>query len=379
MWSIGNEVKERADPELTRMLRDEVKKHDLTRPVTAGINKIHTGTVEISDALDQLDVAGLNYLYKYYESDHLKKPKRIMMGTESFPKDALENFTLAERNPYILGDFVWTAMDYMGETGLGHTFRDNDKPEMILGFPWYQANCGDIDLIGNKKPQSYYRDVVWRRSPVEILVHTPNSGSIKERISLWGWPDELSSWTWDTPKGNLMDVNVYSRGDLVKLELNGKIIGESKNTSDTTITASFQVPYHPGTLKAYSYSNGKLLGIKTLVTANDPIKIIALTDEKRIKADQDNLIYISLSLSDKKGVPVLHKDQELELELSGPCTLLGFGNSNPTDPRSFKQPITKTFRGKALVVLRPTGEKGEVVCMIKGKGLKDETIKVSLF
>jgi beta-galactosidase len=176
-----------------------------------------------------------------------------------------------------------------------------------------------------------------------------------------------------------MDVNVYSRGSLIKLELNGKVIAEKTNTSDTTITTSFQVPYHPGTLKAYSYSGDKLLGVKTLVTAKDPVNIVALTDEKRIKAHQDNLIYISLSLTDKKGVPVLHKDQELELDLSGPCTLLGFGNSNPTDPRSFKQPITKTFRGKALVVVRPTGEKGEVVCTIKGKGLKSETIKVSLF
>src|SRR5438552_4096265 len=124
----------------------------------------------------------------------------------------------------------------MGETGIGHTSFSNQKDSFSLGWPWYDAYCGDIDLAGNKKPQSYYRDVVWKRSPIEMAVHRPLPAGLKEKVSYWGWPDEMQSWTWNGYEGKPMQVRVFSRAHKVRLLLNNEVIGE-KDIPDTSITA----------------------------------------------------------------------------------------------------------------------------------------------
>src|SRR6185437_12108977 len=110
-------------------------------------------------AFSMLYVGGYNYMWKEYEADHQKYPQRVMMGTETYPKEALVNWTMAEKHPYVLGDFVWTAMDYLGETGIGHTSLEPHSSPLLSAYPWFNANCGDIDLIGDKKPQMYYHDI----------------------------------------------------------------------------------------------------------------------------------------------------------------------------------------------------------------------------
>lgn len=166
-WSIGNEINERADASglvIAKKLRDEVKSFDTTRPVTEAICHFwdhpgyHWDTTAAAFAL--LDVGGYNYLWKMYASDHEKYPQRVMMGTESFPMEAFENWQQVKEHPYVIGDFVWTAMDYLGETGIGHTGLDSTPGFQLQTFPWFNSWCGDIDLIGGKKPQSYFRDVV---------------------------------------------------------------------------------------------------------------------------------------------------------------------------------------------------------------------------
>ena len=107
-----------------------------------------------------------------------------MMGTESFPLEAYTNWQQVEQHPYVIGDFVWTAMDYLGETGIGHTTLDSTQAyQFTMTFPWFNSWCGDIDLIGGKKPQSYYRDIVWNRSKIEMLVHAPVPEGHKEAVS----------------------------------------------------------------------------------------------------------------------------------------------------------------------------------------------------
>jgi beta-galactosidase len=118
-----------------------------------------------------LDVGGYNYQWAKYESDHKQFPGRIMAGTESVPMHAFQNWQMVENHPYVIGDFVWTAIDYLGESGIGHSTTDTGRMEFSNPWPWFNAYCGDIDICGNKKPQSYYRDVVWRRSPIELAVH----------------------------------------------------------------------------------------------------------------------------------------------------------------------------------------------------------------
>ena len=148
-------------------------------------------------------------------------------------------------------------MDYLGESGIGHAGLDHPKYEWNQPWPWFNAFCGDVDLCGFKKPQSYYRDVVWKRSPLALAVHAPVQAGRTEKFSDWGWPDEHQSWTWPGQEGKPLKVAVYSRCENVRLELNGKIIGEQPVTEATKLTAHFEVPYAPGELRATGFSGGK--------------------------------------------------------------------------------------------------------------------------
>ncbi|HSC38011.1 MAG TPA: glycoside hydrolase family 2 TIM barrel-domain containing protein, partial [Chitinophagaceae bacterium] len=263
-WSIGNEINERADSSglrIARQLSAEIRQLDNTRPVTQAICFFwdHPGYKwdTSASAFAVLDVGGYNYLSEQYESDHRKFPQRMMMGTESYPVQALENWNLVEKHPYVLGDFVWTAIDYLGEASIGHATIDSTKKYAFqLDWPWFNSYCGDIDLTGDKKSPSYYRDIVWRNKPIAMAVHAPIPDGMIENVSFWGWPDEQQNWTWPGAENKPLQVRVFSRAPMVRLRLNGKIIGEQKLT-DTNITAVFNVPYQPGTLKAVNVINDK--------------------------------------------------------------------------------------------------------------------------
>jgi beta-galactosidase len=265
MWSIGNEIPDRFDrPDIAKRLREDVLANDITRPVTEAINAMWEPEMrnrnwdkESDVAFQQLDIGGYNYQPNKFESDHARNPQRVMMTTESFPKDLFNYWAAVEKHPYVIGDFVWTAMDYLGESGIGHAGLDHPKYEWNQPWPWFNAFCGDVDLCGFKKPQSYYRDVVWKRSPLALAVHAPVPAGRTEKFSDWGWPDEHQSWTWPGQEGKPLKVAVYSRCENVRLELNGKIIGEQPVTEATKLTAHFEVPYAPGELRATGFSGGK--------------------------------------------------------------------------------------------------------------------------
>jgi beta-galactosidase len=184
-------------------------------------------------------------MWKEYEKDHAKYTERVMMGTESFPNEAYQNWTVVERNSYVIGDFVWTAIDYLGESGIGHASVKMGSGADFFSppYPWFNAYRGDIDLIGNKKAQSYFRDVVWHRSKVEMAVRRPVPDRYTEHISKWGWSDELRSWTWPGFEEKPMKVRVYTRGDKVTLLLNGKEVESKTLTEKDALVAEFTGPY----------------------------------------------------------------------------------------------------------------------------------------
>ena len=188
--------------------------------------------IESDPAFQYLDVGGYNYLWSEYEKDHARVPHRVIMGTESFPLQAFENWQMVEKHPYVIGDFVWTGMDYLGESGVGNAQLNSPNPFPQGGaaeppgefgampissfllispdYPWFNAYCGDIDLIGEAKPQLYYKRVLWGESKLEMAVQRPLPEGRSEVISAWGWSDELRSWTWPGHEGKTLKVRVYS-------------------------------------------------------------------------------------------------------------------------------------------------------------------------
>jgi beta-galactosidase len=385
-WSIGNEINERADTSgfrIAKNLAGVVHQLDASRPVTEAVcffwepeNRGKTWAAT-APTFALLDVGGYNYSWREYTADHQKYPERIMMGTESFPKEALENWNMVENNPYVIGDFVWTAVDYMGETAIGHTTLSNKKDSFSLGWPWYNAWCGDIDIIGFKKPQSYYRDVVWRNSPVEMLVHRPIPDSLKEIVSFWGWPDEGKSWTWPGQENNTMQVRVFSRAPRVRLQLNGKTIGE-KQIGDSSITAVFEVPYQPGTLKAIAVENGKEVGSTSLQTVSGEKHLRLIADRSTIHADRNDLAYITAEVVDASGNVDPNAEVPVHFSASGDGELAAVGSADPVDMTSFRQGVKKTFRGRCIAIVRPQAKGGSIQLKATTDGMKEASVEIKV-
>ena len=390
LWSIGNEINERVDSSglvIAKKLVAEAKRLDSTRPVTNALcsfydHRGYTWDMTIP-AFALLDVGSYNYMWKEYESDHKMFPDRIMVGTESYAKEAFTNWNLVENNTYILGDFVWTAMDHLGETGLGNSRIDSigskRRGGLLQPFPWFNSFAGDIDLIGEKKPQLYYRDVIWKTEDLHILVHTPVPAGMREITSDWGWPDELPSWSWQGNEGKMMDVRVFSNYPVIRLELNGKIIAEKAIQAEDKLIAKFTVPYTPGILKAIAMKDGKEVAYKQLITAGVPAKIKLTADRNKIRADRNDLSYVKIEITDASGNVIPDATIPVTLTVSGAGEIAGSGNACPNDMDSFNNQVCKTFRGQALAILRPLRNKksGSIVLQVEAKGLPEETLTVS--
>lgn len=386
MWSIGNEVEQRADePEgdlISKRLVNTVRKYDTSRFTTIGSNDFwdrrqFSWDKDSYRIFKNLDVAGYNYIWWKYESDHAAYPDRVIYGSESYPKEAAQNWNLVEKHPYVIGDFVWTAIDYLGEAGLAHALylKEGEHDTQFMGWPWYNGWCGDIDLCGDKKPQSYYRDVLWRERPITMAVHAPVPEGKKEVVNGWGWPNELVSWNWTGCEGKVMKVNVYSRSPKVKLYLNDKLIGE-KETGKENYTATFDVPYEPGTLKAVN-SKGKEEFV--LKTAGEPAAIRLTADRSKIKACKNDLSFVKIELVDKNGNVVPETSLPVKIECTGKGTVIAGGNAAYADMESFRSLTPNTFRGKAVAIVQPDGEKGDIQVKVSAKGLEDASIVITTY
>jgi len=408
LWSIGNEIRERADTEgltLTKEMTDFIHQYDNSRPITEAVNEFIPAVGDVhpwsysAPAYSLLDIGGYNYPWRYMENDHKLFPYRLMMTTESFPVDMFDIWEQINNSSHNIGDFVWTGMDYLGESGIGHVSLENGECNYAAGsfgrgWPWFVSGCGDIDINGFKKAQSYYRDVVWNRSKLEMLVQTPDSLGRKQIISLWGWYDEIPCWTWPGFDGKKITVDVYTRCTSVRLELNGKVIGEKKVTANfnedkrtadynmkfipkTQLTAQFDVPYIAGELKAIGLVDGKEVVTKILKTAGMPKKLVLTADRSGIRASRNDLAYVTVEVADENGNVIPNADIPVNFTISGEGELAAAGNSSPNQMTSFRQPKCKLYHGKAIVIIRPSGKAGTITLKADSGGLIPASVVVT--
>ena len=387
MWSIGNEINERADTSGVRIgnaIISWIKQMDDTRPFTNAICEFWDNPgldwEKTAPAFELLTVGGYNYQFLRYESDHDKFPERIMMGTESVPKDAYGNWEMVEKHPYVIGDFVWTGMDYLGETGIGHTqyLTKNQKDAFAMTWPWFNAWCGDIDIIGGKKPQMIYRDVIWGNSQIEMNVHAPTPEGKSEVVSYWGWADEYPHWNWNGNEDKVLQVSVYTKGDGVRLYLNGREIGYKEVSPDTKLTAVFDVAYEPGELKAVAYEKEKELAQKVFKTTGAASAVRLTSDRAVISASRSDLAFITIEIVDEFGQVVTDAVRPLNIKVEGNGEMVGSGNACPYDMKSVGKTFIKTFHGKALVIVRPFAKTGKITVNIEGEGLTIGTAEISV-
>jgi beta-galactosidase len=379
MWSTGNEIPDRAKPEgiaTSQMLTDYIHKLDSTRPVTNGVNGAETKDKDPFFAT--LDIAGYNYAWKEYEVDHKKHPQRVIYASESFPLEAFDYWMAVLDNPYVIGDFVWTAYDYLGEASLGWLAY----PQTQNFYPWNLAYCGDIDICGWKRPQSYYRDVLWKPAQLSLFVQAPQPSFAhnpnKAENTKWNWHDVLESWNWEGLEGKSMEVEVYSSCNVVELFLNGKSLGKKPTNRSTRFTTTWSVPYTAGTLKAVGYVGKRKVNEKELITAGMPKSVKLTADRRAIHSDGQDLSYITVELADEKGVRHPKAENLVRFEIEGPGTIVGVGNGNPVSIESFQLPHRKAWQGRCLVIVKAGKKAGKITLKATAVGMQSDQVVIDV-
>ncbi|KQB42851.1 Glycoside hydrolase family 2 [Flavobacterium daejeonense] len=382
MWSIGNEIIERKTLDAVRTAHKQatlVRKLDPTRPVTSAL-AAWDNDWEIYDPLFAMhDIGGYNYMIHKAESDHERVPTRVMVQTESYPRDAFKNWVGVNDHSYIIGDFVWTAIDYLGESGIGRYYYEGDvKGEHYQRdlYPWHGAYCGDIDLTGWRKPISYYREVLYSdKKMIHLAVKEPNNyyGEVKE--TLWSvWPT-WESWNWPGHEGKNIEVEVYSNYPSVRLYRDGKLVGEKATTRAEEFKAVFKLPYQPGELKAVGVLNGKEYDVKLLKSAGTVAKIKLSADKTFLKADGQDLSYVRIDLTDLQGIREPNAENKLTFSLEGAGTIVGVANANLKDNDPYIASQRKAWKGQALVIVKSNKEKGVIKLKVSSPLLESATIE----
>ena len=367
-WSIGNEVIERKDIRVVytaRQMKQAIHEYDTTRPVTEALCAWDSDWEIFDPHAEVLDVAGYNYMIFKHASDHERDPKRVIWQTESYPRDAFKNWAVVNDFPYVLGDIVWTGLDYLGESGIGRYYYEGERPGEHWfdgGFPeWHGAYCGDIDITGWRKPISHYREVLWHNdTPLYLAVKEPDGyhGKIKE--TAWSvWPT-WESWTWPGWEGKPVEVEVYTHQPEVKLYLDDQLIGTKQVSRETEFKAVFSVSYKAGTLRAEA--GGESV---TLKTAGEPACLRLTPDRTTMTADGQSLTFITVEVVDKQGTPVPEATIPCEATIKGAGTLLAFASADLKDTEPYTSPRVKTWKGRALLVVRSTQKGGSVSVSIK--------------
>ena len=369
-WSTGNEVIERKKIEVVKTAHQLAslcrQLDEQRRPITSALCSWDNDWDIYDPLAAEHDIVGYNYMIHKSQGDHERVPNRVMVQTESYPRDAWQSYRKVMDEPYIIGDFVWTAIDYLGESGIGRWYYDGDVPgehwERPL-YPWHAAYCGDIDLTGLRKPISHYRSMLWNQDGEQLYmaVREPDGYHGQVKTTLWGtWPT-FESWTWPGHEGKNIDVEVYSHDSKVRLYLNDQFVGEKEVTQGM---ATFTLPYQPGTLRAEG--GEETVSLRTA----DEVKAIRLTaDRTTLKADGQDLAFITVELIDGNGIVNPTANNDLTVTVSGPVTLIGFGNADIKDCDRYTDSTHKAWKGRALLVVRSTGKKGKATITVQGKGL----------
>lgn len=373
-WSIGNEVMERKDIRVVttaRKLKQAILDMDNTRPVTEALCSWDSDWEIYDPHAEVLDVVGYNYMIHKHASDHQRDPKRVMWQTESFPRDAFRNWALVHDYPYIVGDIVWTGLDYLGESGIGRYYYEGERPgEHYVegGQPdWHGAYCGDIDITGWRKPISIYREMLWKDaykgefpSVLYIAVKEPNGYRGEINMTSWSvWPT-WRSWNWPGWEGKPIEVEVYTKAPEVKLYLNDKLIGTKAVSEATEYKAVFTVPYEAGILRAEASGRGTVL-----CTAGEPARLRLTPDRRVITADGQDLAFITVEVVDKNGWVCPDAAIPCEAVVQGQSQLMVFASADLKDREIYTSPRVTTWKGRALLVVRSTKKKGKTQVSIK--------------
>lgn len=399
-WSIGNEVDYPNDPyshpvldggnntgftqaqfggykkdapdamrlgDIAKRLVAVVKKYDKSRPTTAGLAGVAmSNETEYPGALD---IAGYNYTESRYILDHEKYPKRVLYGSEN--RHELEAWKAVRDNEHIFGQFLWTGIDYLGESGR---------------WPSRGFYSGLLDFGGFIKPRGYFRQSLWSDKPMAYLgtYPTPGKGSKSQMKDVWSQLDadneghnyeekvpSMDAWPiWNYDEGQSIRVVCYTNAAKAKLVLNGNEVGQVKEYDDNTGIIYWDIPYKDGKLEVIGLDkNNNEISRYAIQSSKQPYALTITQSETEISKDK-GLAQIIVQVVDEKGVPVMFSDNEVTCQIQGPAKLLGLEASNNEDMSDYTDNKHRVFHGKILAYIQATGQQGEIKIRFTSPWLK---------
>ena len=333
---------------------------------------------KVKEACAQVDITGYNYAAARYEIDGKLFPNHILVGSETNPPDLDKNWELVEKLPYVIGDFDWTAWDYIGETGIGKiNYTDQQSMGFYAPYPCKIAYCGDINILGNRRPISYWRELIWglRKAPY-IAVQLPQHYGEPQSTTQWSMSDAVRSWNWNGYEGKPVKVEVYAAADEVELLINGQSVERKKVGETKKYITIFDTTYHAGKVEVIAYSDGKECGRDEILTASDEVVIAAKADRTQIPADGSDIAYIDICMQDASGILNPNADKAVSISLDGPGEIMGYGSADPESEENYYDTVAKAYEGKLRAAVRGTGETGKIVVTLSADGL--ESVKVDV-
>ena len=349
MWSIGNEVPTQCSPvgyKVAKFLQDICHREDPTRPVTCGMDQV--SCVLANGFAAMIDIPGLNYRTQRYQESYDQLPQNLILGSETFCKDAYSFWEIAKKNKRIIGDFVWAGWDYIGEVGDGAAeysdYKFEDPATRMTG------GNGRIDLNGKPRAEAAYTRVAFERETGPFIAVDPVYQKEKLRLTGWQLTKALESWAWDGCNGEPAKVEVYARAAQVELFINGKSAGKKKVKK---CRANFNITYQNGEITAVSYDeNGREINRYSLHTAGKETVLQVRPEEKTVKPE--GLAFIQLQYTDSKGIWKPMEKHNIKVTVEN-GVLKGLGSPAPYVKGNYTDHTVATYYGEAMAVVQADG------------------------
>ena len=386
-WSIGNEVDYPNDPyshpildgderdggftqatfggfkpdapdamrlgDIAERLAAVVRANDTSRPVTAGL-----AGVAMSNETGYpfaLDIAGYNYTESRYQTDHERYPDRVIYGSEN--RHDLAAWKAVRDNEHIFGQFLWTGIDYLGESGR---------------WPARGSTAGLVNLGGFIKPRGYYRQSLWADKPMVHLGSYPINGARQRGISIDAWP------VWNYVIGDTVRVVSYTNCTDVNLLLNGQPVAAQRQFDEETGVYYWDIPYQPGKLDAVGTRDGQEVARHTIQTSSRPSKLVASVADDNLGCGDREVAHVVIDVVDENGLPVTLADDNITVEVDGPGKLLGLEGSNNTDMSDYTDATHRAYRGKLLAYIQTTGDPGTITVKCTSPWLEPVTVSLKV-
>ena len=308
---------------------------------------LHGSDVHTLEAFANMDIAGYNYGEKRYKKDLKKYPERLILGSETFCFDAYKFWELAKKEPRLIGDFVWSGIDYLGEVGVGSWEYADYAPHFDNGLGWITAGSGRIDLTGKPLGEALYTKVAFEIEKGPFIAVRPLCHEGKHSPSAWKMTNAMPSWSWRGFEGKDAHVEVYARASSVELFLNGQSRGRKRMGKNCVFT--FHVPYENGTVEAVSYDEkGQETGRSALSAAGEETVLRAVPEQDKVK--KGHLAFVRLQFTDKAGTVKPTERGILHVSVTG-GKLRALGSACPYYELSYLDNKCDTYYGEALAIV----------------------------